>query len=268
MIEEQKEAYFKENPMDTVDTTPEIDEDDDRVYESPQIFIRQLFKLYKKGLVDDKNIRDQVYLMIFAGNDTASLTLAYAFLMLAMHPEYQERAFEEVDRVFQDLPSDEQLTFDHINKLEFIEQIIKETLRLNPVAPYVLRWCKEDTKISQCTIPRDTTVIVNLYTMHRRKDIYGPTANDFNPDRFHPDEVKKRHPHSYAPFSLGPRNCIGMKYSYIGMKTILATVLRNYRLTTNLKMSDVRMRYEITMKNVRGNMVRVERRRQWIKYLI
>lgn len=197
---------------------------------------------------------------IFAGNDTASLTLSYALLLLAMHPEYQERAFAEVDQVFKDAPSDEKITHDHVTKLEFVEQILRETLRLNPVAPYVLRWCREDTPIRDCTIPRDTTVIVNLYTMHRREDIWGPTANEFNPDRFHPDEVKTRNPHAFAPFSLGPRNCIGMRYSYIAMKVILATLLRNYRFTTNLKMSDVRMRYEITLKNVRGNMVRVQRR--------
>lgn len=177
-----------------------------------------------------------------------------------MHPEYQERAFAEVDEVFKGLPSDDKLTYDHVTRLKFIEQILRETLRLNPVAPYILRWCKEDTKIRDCVIPRDTTVIVNLYTMHRRKDIWGSNANDFNPDRFHSDEVKKRNPHAYAPFSLGPRNCIGMRYSYTAMKVILATLLRNYHFTTNLKMSDVRMRYEITLKNVRGNMVRVERR--------
>lgn len=123
-----------------------------------------------------------------------------------MHPKYQDRAFAEVAGVFQDM-SDEKLTYEHVTKLEFIEQILRETLRLNPVAPYVLRWCKEDTKIRDCIIPRDTTIIVNLYTMHRRQDIYGSNANEFNPDRFHPDEVKKRNPHAYAPFSLGPRNC-------------------------------------------------------------
>lgn len=64
VIEQQKRAYFAENPIGREDTTPEIDEDDDRCYESPQIFIRQLLKLYKKGLIDDKNIRDQVYLMV------------------------------------------------------------------------------------------------------------------------------------------------------------------------------------------------------------
>lgn len=190
------------------------------------------------------------------------MTLSYAILLLAIHPEYQERAFAEVDEVFQDLQSDDKLTYDHVTKLEFVEQILRETLRLNPIAPYILRWCREDTKIRDCIIPRDTTVIVNLYTMHRREDIWGSSANEFNPNRFHPDEVKKRNPHAYAPFSLGPRNCIGMRYSYIGMKVILATLLHNFRFTTNLKMSDVRMRYEITLKNVRGNMIRVQRRKR------
>lgn len=177
-----------------------------------------------------------------------------------MHPNYQERAFDEVDRVFQDLPADGILHYTHITQLEYIEQILRETLRLNPVAPYVLRRCKKDTKIRNCTIPRDTTIIVNLYTLQRRQDVYGPTANEFNPDRFHPDEVKKRNPHAFAPFSLGPRNCIGMRYSFIAMKVILATLLRNYRFTTNLTMADVSMRYEITLKNIRGNMVKVQKR--------
>lgn len=65
VIEAQKVAYFRENPMGSADSTPEIDdEDDERCYQSPQIFLRQLFKLYRKGLIDDKNIRDQVYLMV------------------------------------------------------------------------------------------------------------------------------------------------------------------------------------------------------------
>lgn len=51
-----------------------------------------------------------------------------------------------------------------------------------------------------------------------------------------------------------------MRYAYIAMKIILANLLRHYRFKTDLKMSDIRMRYEITLKNVRGNMVRVERR--------
>lgn len=189
------------------------------------------------------------------------MTLSYAILLLAIHPDIQQKAFVEVDNVMKNSTStDQHLSYDDIIKLEFVEQIIKETLRLNPVAPYLLRLCTEDTTIQDCTIPRETTIIVNLYTMHRREDIYGSDANEFNPDRFHVDEMKKRNPNAFAPFSLGPRNCIGMRYSYIAMKIILATLIWHYRFTTNLKMEDVRMRYEITLKNVTGNMVCIEKR--------
>lgn len=64
VIEQQKRAYFEENPIEDADKT-EIDENDDRSYDSPQIFLHQLFKLYRKGLIDDRNIRDQVYLMVY-----------------------------------------------------------------------------------------------------------------------------------------------------------------------------------------------------------
>lgn len=178
-----------------------------------------------------------------------------------MHPEIQEKAIIEVDSVMKDVASaDKHLSYDDLLKLEYVEQILKETLRLNPVAPYLLRRCTEDTKIQDCTIPRDTTIIVNLYTMHRREDIYGSDAEEFNPDRFHTDEARKRNPNAFAPFSLGSRNCIGMRYSYIAMKIILATLIWHYRFTTNLKMDDIRMRYEITLKNITGNMVQIEKR--------
>lgn len=177
-----------------------------------------------------------------------------------MHPRIQERAFEEVDRVLRDLSPDDQLTLEHINELKFIEQIIRESLRLGPPAPNIGRECWEDTKIRDCVLPRGTTVIFNLFSMHRREDMYGPTANVFDPDRFHPDEMQKRNPYAFAPFSLGPRNCIGYRYANMAMKIILANLLRNFRFTTNLKMSDIRFRYGITMKNASGNMVRVQRR--------
>lgn len=97
--------------------------------------------------------------------------------------------------------------------------------------------------------------------MHRRKDIWGENADNFDPDRFSSDQVKNRNPHAYAPFSLGARNCIGMQYAYIEMKVVLANLLRHYHFKTNLKMSDIRIRMEVTLKNARGNMVQIERRR-------
>lgn len=260
VINARKVKYFENHP-----TTVERDEsdespDDQESYATPQIFIDKLLRLYSKGLIDDKAIKDQVNLMIFAGNDTSGLTLSHAAVLLGMHPEVQQRVFDEVDRVFEGLPLDAPVTPEHLLKLTYVEQVIRETLRLFPAAPYMLRFCKADTPISKCTIPRGAIVIVSLYTMHRNKEIWGEDADEFNPDHFSAEQMSKRNPSAFAPFSLGPRNCIGMRYAYISMKIMLATLMRHYRFSTDLKLSDIKLRFEITMKFVCGDMVKVERR--------
>lgn len=257
IIEARKIEYFKNNPKRLESTAVDEPKKDDG---SPQIFIDQLFRLYSKGMIDDKSIKDQVNLMIFAGNDTSGLTISHTILMLAMHPRVQQRVFDEIDRVYANTPLDAPTTYEHITQLTYLEQVIRETLRLYPVAPYLLRFCKEDTKISKCVIPRGATVIVSLYTMHRNKEIWGENAGDFDPDHFSVEQMSKRDPNAFAPFSLGPRNCIGMRYAYLAMKIILATVLRHYKFTTHLQMTDLSTKFEITMKFVCGDLVMVQRR--------
>jgi len=61
-------------------------------------------------------------------------------------------------------------------------------------------------------IPAGITFIINFYTLHRRPDIWGDDAEEFNPDHFLPEFVEKRHPYSFLPFSGGQRNCIGKHF--------------------------------------------------------
>lgn len=199
--------------------------------------------------------------MIFAGNDTSALTTSHAILMLAMHSDIQKRAFNEISQVYADTPIGEPTTYEHVAKLNYLEQIIRETLRLYPVAPYLLRYCTSDTKISKCVVPRGATIVVSLYSMQRNPDIWGPHANQFDPDHFSPEQMSKRNPNAFAPFSLGARNCIGMRYAYISMKIMIANLLRQYEFSTNLKMEDITTKFEITMKLVCGDMVKVVKRR-------
>lgn len=199
-------------------------------------------------------------MMIFAGNDTTALTTAHAILLLAMHPEIQKRAVEEVDQVCRDIPIDVPISYQHATKLVYVEQVLYETMRLYPVAPFIFRSCEADTEISDCTVPRGTTVVVSVYTMHRRPDIWGPRPNDFDPNHFHPDNASKRSPHSFASFSLGARNCIGLQYAKISMKIMVASMLRHFTFSTHLKMDDVRPKIEITLKLACGDLVQAERR--------
>lgn len=260
IIEEKKDEYFAQNPTHMPDDTMDANDEDGPSYDTPQIFINKLFGIYSRKGIDDKGICDQVNMMIFAGNDTSALTTAHAMLMLAMHPEIQKRAAEEVDQVCADIPMDAPLTYNHVAKLVYIEQILMETMRLYPIAPFIFRLCLADTQISECIIPRSAIVVVSVYSMHRNPDIWGERPNDFNPDHFHPDNTSKRSSNTFAAFSLGPRNCIGMQYAKISMKIMLAKMLRHFRFSTHLKMEDIHPKIEITLKFACGNLVQVERR--------
>lgn len=243
----------------TSSTFPE-DEDEETQFETPQIFIERLIKMRNKGLINDQAIRDQVHLIIFAGQETSSYTIAMTIFMLANHPEVEQRVMDELNAVLGDLPPDANLTMDHITQLTYMEQVIKEVLRMFPVAPFLMRHCTEDTKLPNFVIPANTEVIISSITAHRRKDIWGENADEFNPDNFDREANSKRNPFAFMAFSNGPRNCIGQRFAFISIKTILAKILRNYRFRTHVRMEDLKFRIEITSKPSNGIIVEVEKR--------
>ncbi|XP_055317506.1 cytochrome P450 4c21-like [Sitodiplosis mosellana] len=235
-------------------------DDDERKYEKPQIFIDRLLKLYSKGIVTDQEIRDQVNLIIFGGHDTSAFATAVAILMLAIHSKVTQRVMDELNEVLGDQPVDADLTMEQVNQLVYLEQVIKETLRLHPVAPILLRHCTEDTKLANCVVPAGTEAVISTMTVHRRKDIWGNDADEFNPDHFSREAMSKRSPYAFMAFSNGTRYCMGQKFAFISIKIILAKLFRKYRISTRLEMDDIKFRLEITCKPINGIMVEIEER--------
>lgn len=109
-------------------------------------------------------------------------------------------------------------------------------------------------------MPAGVGILIAIYATHHDKRIWGPDADKFNPDNFLPENVKKRHPFSYLPFSGGPRNCIGMKQGTFTVKTMLIHLLKAYKFTTDLKMETMRLKTNITIKLIGDHMVKIERR--------
>uniref|UniRef100_A0A1B0EXY2 Uncharacterized protein n=2 Tax=Phlebotomus papatasi TaxID=29031 RepID=A0A1B0EXY2_PHLPP len=102
--------------------------------------------------------------------------------------------------------------------------------------------------------------MISIITVHRNKEIWGPEAEKFNPDNFLPEKVQTRHPYYYFPFGGGIRNCVGMKYSFLAVKTMIIHLLCNYRLNTELRMQDLRTKFDVTLKLVNKHMVSIEAR--------
>lgn len=133
---------------------------------------------------------------------------AHCLLFLAQHQNVQNRMVEEFNEVF---ASEDEVTMESLGKLQYMERVIKETLRIAPVGPVIFREAMEDFEIEKgLIIPKGTTFVLNIYALHRAPHIWGPKANLFDPENFLPENVAKRHTASFIPFSTGRRNCIGM----------------------------------------------------------
>lgn len=125
--------------------------------------------------------------------------------MLAMHPECQEKAYNELLSIFPN--KDVDVEIDDLSKLLYIDMCVKEALRVFPTVPVVARKTRDDIQLRDYKIPAGTSIGIDIFSLHRSKKYWGENADQFIPERFELDE-KLSHPYAYMAFSHGPRNCI------------------------------------------------------------
>lgn len=129
-----------------------------------------------------------------------------ALFMLAMHPECQEKVYDELLSVY---PSKVDLcpTIDDLEKLPYLNMCLKEAIRVFPTVPIVARRTTGDIQLREYTIPAGASIGIDIFCLHRSKKYWGEKADQFIPERFESEE-KLLHPYAYMAFSQGPRNCI------------------------------------------------------------
>uniref|UniRef100_A0A0D9VDJ3 Cytochrome P450 n=1 Tax=Leersia perrieri TaxID=77586 RepID=A0A0D9VDJ3_9ORYZ len=169
----------------------------------------------------------------FAGKQTTTNLLTWATVLLAMHPEWQERARREVLDVCGgagELPTKE-----HLPKLKTLGMIISETLRLYPPAVATIRRAKVDVQLSDgCMIPRDMELLIPIMAIHHDTRYWGPDAAQFNPGRFANGATKAaKHPLAFIPFGLGSRMCIGQNLARLEAKLTMAILLQRFEIRTS-----------------------------------
>ncbi|XP_073831730.1 probable cytochrome P450 313a2 [Musca autumnalis] len=160
----------------------------------------------------DRELAVATMIQLFGASfETTSTTLYLTILMLAMHPEYQEKAYAEICQLFPDNDGGEfKMTYEHITQLTYLDMVIKETMRLFPTISMLGRSAiGGDQKLSNgIVIPDGIEVVIHIYNLHRNKDVWGPEADTYNPDNFLPCNVEKRHSYAFMPFGKGRRFCI------------------------------------------------------------
>ncbi|MBA1145731.1 cytochrome P450 [Ectothiorhodospiraceae bacterium WFHF3C12] len=206
--------------------------------------------------LDETNIRHQVITFLVAGHETTSGLLTFALYMLLRNPHTLARAYAEVDRV---LPGDTRPEFAHLARLEVLERVLKETLRLWPTAPAFNVAPYEDTVIGgRYAIARDQVVSVAIPALHRDPAVWAD-PDVFDIDRFLPENEAALHPHGYKPFGNGQRACIGRQFALTEAKLALAVILQRFALSDPY---DYRLQIKETLTlKPEGFRVRARRRR-------
>lgn len=180
-------------------------------YEKKQkIFVDQLICNEEK--FTEASIRDNLALLLLAGFETTANQAAHTILMLAMHPEIQEKVYQEMSEVFDS--KDVEFTGEILNTLRYLDQVVRETMRMFPIIPMISRQLHDDMVLDGHKIPSGTIIFMNIAALHRRPDIWGPNSEKFDPDHFSPENTANIHPYAFIPFSAGKRNCTGQYRSF------------------------------------------------------
>lgn len=129
-------------------------------------------------------------------------TISFALYHLAVHKDIQDRVFQELESI----ADADNISLEQLNELVFLDQCIKETLRLTPAIPMFGRKLQKDIQLDQYTIPAGTNIFISPFCTQRLGNFYH-NPQQFDPDRY--NSSKLLHPFAYLPFSLGHRNCIG-----------------------------------------------------------
>lgn len=210
--------------------------------------------LIATGWMSDGLIRDQLLTMLIAGHDTVTALMAWTLYLLGRHPEAQERARAEVDTVLGDAPP----TYEASEELEYLDRVIKESLRLYPPIHVGTRRALEDLTFDGYQLPQGNRVLYSIYLTHRDPQQWQ------NPDSFDPDRFIQRRgqrtvvPYSYVPFGGGPRNCIGALYGQVEARIVLARLLQT--IDFRLEGKDVHMHMGATLEPRPGVFMSVKRR--------
>jgi len=183
--------------------------------------------------MSDVELRDELMTLLTAGHETTATALAWGIERLVRHPDKLERLREEASA----------------GGDEYVDAVAKETLRLRPVIPIVVRRLTEPVEIGGYTIPAGWKVAPCIYLMHRHADVYAPDPTAFRPERFLEQPAGT---YTWIPFGGGIRRCIGASFAVVEMKTVLAAIARTVDLRPVEAAGEHVVRRAITLTPNRG----------------
>ena len=175
---------------------------------------------------DTEEMVDQVAIFFLAGHETSASALGWALYLLALYPEWQDKVASEADMVFGDGAPE----FSQLSKLAVTRDVFRETLRLYPPVPMMVREARCPETFRDRNITQGSQIVLSPWHLHRHERIWdAPDA--FQPERFGTEEGRKCLREAFIPFSAGQRVCPGAGFAMIEGVLLLAMLVRSYRFT-------------------------------------
>ncbi|GAB6023573.1 Cytochrome P450 4V2 [Chamberlinius hualienensis] len=210
-------------------------------------------------VMNHNEIFNEVHTLIVAGFETLSSSISLILFCLANYPQVQNKVIEELDEIFGD--SNRDVNPEDFSRMKYLECVMKETMRLFTPLPMIGRNLSEDLDICGYKVPAGTEIVLLLNLIHRDPSVY-EDPDTFNPDRFLAENSLNRDPYAFIPFSAGPRNCIGHKFSMMELKVTLSKVLRRFTMKSPVDLATVERQliHETSLKSNIGFPIQFEPR--------
>lgn len=211
-----------------------------------------------KETQDPRELRNETLHVLIAGRDTTGCLLGWVVYFLARHPKVFNRLRAEILDRFGDRPAD----FRSLNQVSYLQWVISETLRIATVIPMNERIALRDTVLprgggpdgkSRVFVPEGTQVLIPLYAMQHRADLWGKDVEEFRPERWE----THRAGWEYIPFGAGARKCLGQQFGRQEVGYVVSRFCQKYDRIENMEEGDGRIRLHHAIENRSGTGVQV-----------
>eukprot|EP00794_Sanderia_malayensis_P004859 gene4859-5497_t len=230
LIKHHLKELFSPDPAYLVNIIKPVVEERKKAPSARKDFLQLLLTENKDGgklKLSDDEIYAQVITFLLAGYETTSAMLSFTTYLLALHPKVQQRLYEEVAEKF-DKDDDYSSVYEDIQKLEYMDQVVNESLRMYPPAYQTARIVENECEIGGYHIPKGIVASVPIYCIHHSEDNW-KDHDKFDPERFNSENKAKINPLHFLPFGYGPRNCVGMRFALVEAKLALASMLKKFK---------------------------------------
>jgi len=192
--------------------------------------------------MEDEQLIDEILILFAAGHETTSNALTFTCQLLALHPKWQDKIFEEFKSVKEE--SDDLMT--QIMASKICQNVIEEAMRLYPPAYFVDRVNHEEDTFNEMRFKSGSNLLFSIYEIHRHPELWD-NPNEFLPDRF--AEGSRKFSSQYFPFGAGPRKCIGNNFAMFEMIIAIRELVSQYKIYPDFETIEITPLITLKPKN-------------------